>query len=211
MASLQNQSISERFGLKMLVLLVGFCLWNPLAIAADSPLQVVRTGTEQVLSILMKNPQDTQARREQIQAVLDRYFDFESMARFSLGPQWRSLSPEQQQEFTREFRALLFKTYMGDIEKYARLRMSYRTTSTADNRSVVEALLNFQGNPVSLDYSLHLKDGQWKVYDVAVQGMSLAVNYRNQFGQALASGSFQALSNMMKRQIAGLCAPNQPC
>jgi phospholipid transport system substrate-binding protein len=193
----------------MLILVVFLCLWDSRAIAAESPQSVVQTGTDQVLKILKQSPRDTRARREQIEAVVDGYFDFEAIARLAVGPRWNSLLPEKQQEFTLEFSKLLFNTYVGKIEKYARQRITYNNKSIFQGYVVVEALVNDQGGPVSLDYYLHLKDGNWKVYDVAVEGISVAANYRSQFDTILANRSFDDLSMMLKLKIAKMCESNR--
>jgi phospholipid transport system substrate-binding protein len=156
-------------------------------------------------------PQDTRARKENIEAVIDRYFDFESMARLAVGQQWDSLSREQQQKFTAEFKEVLLGKYLGDIEKYARPDMTYRTAPLAQGYVIVRTVLNYQGNPVSLEYFLHLRNGDWKVYDVSIEGMSLVINYRQQFGAILANGSFSDLSNMLRREIVRMCEINRNC
>ena len=82
----QIRLMSKRFISKTLILVVCLCLWGSQAIAADNPQAVVQTGTDQILKILMRYPQDTRTRREQIQAVVDGYFDFEAIARLAVGP-----------------------------------------------------------------------------------------------------------------------------
>ena len=201
--------MSKRFIFKALILVVCLCLWGSRAIAADNPQAAVQTGMDQVLKILKQNPQDTRARREQIQAVVDGYFDFEAIARLAVGPRWGSVPPEKQQEFTREFSKLLFNTFLGDIEKYAKEKITYSQRPIYEGYVVVKALVRDQGGPVSLDYSLHLKDGNWKVYDVAVEGTSLVVNYRNQFDSILANGSFDQLLMTLSQKIAKLCGSNR--
>lgn len=79
------------------------------------------------------------------------------------------------------------------------------TVSIDQGYVVVNARINDQIGPISLDYYLHLKDGEWKVYDVGVAGRSLVMNYRNQFDSILANGSFDNLSMMLRRQLAQLC------
>ncbi len=194
---------------KTLILVVCLCLWGSMAIAAESPQAVVQSGTDQVLKILKQYPEDTRARREQIQAVVEGYFDFPAIARLAVGPRWGSVPPEKRQEFTQEFRKLLFNTYVGDIEKYATERITYSQRPIYQGYVDVTARVQDQGGPVSLDYFLHLEDGNWKVYDVAVEGTSIAVNYRNQFDSILANGSFDQLSMMLKQKIARMCASNR--
>ena len=198
-------SMSKRFISEMLVLAVCLCLWNSRATAAESPQTVVQSGTDHILKILKKYPQDTPTRREQIRAVIDGYFDFEAIARLAVGPRWRGLTPENRQEFTQEFSKLLFNTYIGDIEEYAGQRITYTNRSIFEGYVAVEAHVEDRSGPVTIDYYLHLRDGNWKVYDVAVAGLSLAANYRDQFSSVLANGSFEDLSMMLRQKIAQIC------
>ena len=131
------------------------------------------------------------------------------MARLAVGPQWKSLLPEKQEEFTLEFSKLLFNTYVGDIQKYAQQKPTYNHRTINPDYVVVEALVRDQGGSVSLGYYLHLKDGNWKVYDVAVDGMSLLANYRSQFHSILANGSFDSLSMMLRQKIAQICGSDR--
>ena len=199
----------KRFISETLLLVVCLCLWGSRAIAAENPQAVVQTGTDQVLEILKQYPQDTKARREKIRAVVDGYFDFESVARLAVGPRWNSLPPEKQQEFTLEFSKLLFNTFIGDIQKYAEQKITYNHRPIYQGYAVVEVLVTHQGGPVSLDYYVHLKDGNWKVYDVGVEGMSLVANYREQFDSILANSSFDQLSMLLRQKIARMCESNR--
>ncbi len=198
---------------KSLILVICLCLWGSSVIAAENPQAVVQTGMDQILEILNQYPQDTRARREQIQRVVNGYFDFEAIARLSVGPRWQSLLPEKQQEFTLEFSKLLFNTYINTyvegIEKYAKQEITYNHRSINENYVVVEAVVRDQGGGVSLDYYLHLRDGNWRVYDVAVKGMSLVSNYRGQFGSILTNNSFEHLLMMLRQKIAQLCGSNR--
>jgi phospholipid transport system substrate-binding protein len=205
----QIESMSKRFIYKTLILVVCLCLWGSQAIAAENPQAVVQTGMDQVLKILTQYPQDTRARREQIQAAVDGYFDFEAIARLAVGPRWQNEPPEKQQEFTRGFSKLLFNTYIGDIQKYAKQKLTYNHRTINQDHVVVEALARDQGGPVSLAYYLHLKDSNWQVYDIAVDGMSLAANYRSQFRSILANGSFDNLSMMLRQKIAQICGSDR--
>ena len=194
--------MSKRLISEMLILAVCLCLWGLPARAAENPQAAIQTGMEQVLKILQQYPQDNRARREQIRAVVDGYFDFEAIARLAVGPRWQSLPPEKQQEFTRDFSKLLFNTHIGDLEKYAKQDITYSKREIYQGYVVVEA--NAGGQTV--EYYLHLINGNWKVYDVGVGGMSLVTNYRDQFDPILTNGSFDQLSVVLKRKIDQVCA-----
>jgi phospholipid transport system substrate-binding protein len=207
--SLQIRLMRKHFIVKTLIPVVCLCLWGSQAIAAENPQAVVQNGMDQILQILTQYPQDTHDRKEQIQAVVDGYFDFEAIARLAVGPRWKSLLPETQQEFTLEFSKLLFNTYVSDIQKYARQKLTYNRRTIDQGYVVVESLVGDQGGPVSLDYYLHLTDGKWKVYDISVQGMSLVANYRSQFHSILANSSFDRLSMMLRQKIALMCGSDR--
>ncbi len=201
--------VSKRLIFKTLILAVCFCLWGSQAIAAENPLAVVKTGTDQVLNILKQNPQDTPARSEKIRAVVDQYFDFEGMSRLAVGQRWNNQPPEKQQQFARDFSRLLFGTYIGDIKGYANQRITYTQRQMGQDHAVVDAVISDQSGPVTLRYSLHLKNGNWRAFDVSVQGMSLAINYRSQFDPILSRGSFDNLLATLRSRVAQVCGSNR--
>ncbi|MGC8492256.1 MAG: MlaC/ttg2D family ABC transporter substrate-binding protein [Syntrophobacteraceae bacterium] len=197
--------VSKRSLYKLLLVLVSLCLWASPAMAVESPRAVVQNGADQVLSILRQHPQPSPARVQQIEAVISRYFDFETMARMAVGRRWKSVSPVQQKEFIREYKKLLFATYLGDIERYSNEQIRFFTRSLSPEYALVEGSVYNGGNPIYLDYSLHLKDGNWEVYDVAVSGISLAVNYRDQFNAFLATRSFNDLLAALRQKTDRMC------
>ncbi|HAM53231.1 MAG TPA: hypothetical protein DCP92_21975 [Nitrospiraceae bacterium] len=193
----------------MLTLGVCFCLCNSPVLSAENPQTVVKTVADQILKIIEQYPEDIRARRQQIEAIVDKHVDFEAITRLAVGRRWNSLPPEKQMEFTREFSKLLFNTYIGDLEKYAGENITYTNRPVDQGYVVVRALIKDQNGPISLEFFLHLRDGEWKVYDVAVDGRSLVMNYRNQFDSILANGSFDDLFMMLKRRLAQLCGSNR--
>ena len=201
----QIELMSKHLISRTLILVVCICLWGSQAIAAENPLDVVKTGTNQVLKILKEYPQDTQARREKIRAVVDKYLDFDGVSRLALGPQWNNQPPEKQQEFSRDFSRLLFSKYIENIENYADQKITYSQRQIGPQHVVVEAVVGGQ----AIDYALHLKNGNWTVYDVSVQGLSLVINYRSEFDAMLANGSFENLLMVLKQKVAQRCGSNR--
>ena len=206
----QIESMSKHIISQMLILVVCICLWGSQAIADENPLDVVKTGTDQVIKILKQYRQDTAARREKIRAVVDKYFDYDGVSRLALGPQWNKQAPEKQQEFSKDFSRLLFGKYIDSISKYTNQKIAYKEKQITQDHVVVESTVMDQGGPVHIDYALHLKNGKWGVYDVSVEGLSLVVNYRSQFDQMLANGSIDNILAMLKQQVAQVCG-SKPC
>jgi phospholipid transport system substrate-binding protein len=206
----QIESMSKQLISQMLIVVVCICLSGSQAVADENPLGVVKTGTDNVIKILKQYPEDTQARREKIRGVVDQYFDYGGVSRLALGPQWNKQPPEKQQEFERDFSRLLFGKYIDSIEKYANQKITYNQEQVTQDHVVVESTVMDRGGPVHIDYALHLKNGKWGVYDVSVEGLSLVVNYRSQFDQMLASGTFDNVLAKLKQQVAQVCG-SKPC
>ncbi|SPF49208.1 Toluene tolerance family protein [Syntrophobacter sp. SbD1] len=188
---------------KMLIPVVFLCLWASGSIAAQDPVTVVKTGTDQVLQLLKEHSGDTQTRRTKIRALVDQYFDFNALAKRALGPAWKGQPQEKQQQFTRDFSQLLFNTYITKIEKYTNERISYNQKQMQGDHAVVEALVvGGQAGKVTIEYYMHLVDGNWMVYDVAIEGVGLVTNYRSQFDEILSRSSFDDLLTQLKAKVA---------
>jgi phospholipid transport system substrate-binding protein len=68
-----------------------------------------------------------------------------------------------------------------------------RAAPDATDVSVDTEIVQPQGPPIPVQYSLALADGAWKVYDVVVDGVSLVINYRGSFGDVVREQGLDAL------------------
>ncbi len=183
--------------------------------AADSkptgvlkPIDVIKTGSQEVLKILHesrggKGPSLRQ-RQDEILNIVSQYFNFEEMARRALGHPWKDQPPEKRQEFAQLFKRLLYTTYISRIEHYTGSdeQIFYDYERVQGEYALVKTHILYQGNSnVSIDYRLHLEGGDWKVYDVVVEGMSFVENYRGQFASILANESFDSLLSRLRQKV----------
>jgi phospholipid transport system substrate-binding protein len=192
----------------MAILIISFLL--PWSVSAESgPLQVIQSGTEKALEILRDHGPDGRPnlrdRRGEILTIVDQYFDFEEMARRSLGASWRQQPPQKQQEFVRLFKELLFNTYVDRVESYtsADEKVVFDNQQIDGNYAFVGTrVIGYRGEDVNVDYRLIRRDGRWKVYDVIIAGISLVNNYRSQFNSILARRSFDDLLQTMDKKVS---------
>ena len=175
----------------------------PVASLAGVPEVQVRATIDRVLAIV-KDPQlksRESERRQQLKEALHQRFDFTDMAKRSLGPDWRRLSPAQQQEFVKHFTDLLEQAYLDRIEAYANEKIEYLKERQDNEFAEVDTkIIDQKGREFSLDYRLHKVNGDWKVYDVLVDDVSLVNNYRAQFTRVLAKSSVDELLQRMKEK-----------
>jgi phospholipid transport system substrate-binding protein len=173
--------------------------------AAGEPLDKVRQTVDNVLTIVSNKALQPQERQTQIrQAVLQR-FGFEEMAQRSMGQHWRTLTPQQRQEFVELFTDLLQRSYITRIESYkaGSQEVRYPKEDLTGDQAVVHTEIKSERDlPVMVDYHLLHKDGDWKAYDIVIEGVSLVNNYRTQFNTIILKDSYAGLVKQMRTKLA---------
>lgn len=193
------------------VLLAAF-LTGALPVWGATPTDEVRTTVDEVVRIvgdkeLKKHPNE-QKRRKALKATIGHAFNYGEMARRSLGPNWRDLTPPQQKEFVELFATLLENSYADKIESYNNEKIVYLKESfDGEYAEVKSKVITSKRDEYSLDYRL-MKDGdRWRVYDVVIEGVSLVSNYRSQFNKIIKAQGYPELAKKMKSKREDLVAP----
>jgi phospholipid transport system substrate-binding protein len=184
---------------------LAMALLLPAILQAATPTESVRETVDNVLAILkdpaLKGEQKKKERREKLKEVIYRRFDFTEMAKRSLGSEWRRHSPEEQKEFVQLFRELLENAYLDKIESYSGQEVRYLKERVDNNYAEVDTkLVDNKGQEFSIVYRLYNTGGDWKVYDVVIEDISLVNNYRAQFSRVLAKSSYAELVDRMKKK-----------
>lgn len=169
------------------------CLAGGAAWAAESPQELVKQTSDQMLGKLREERQVINQHPERIYDLVNQivlpHFDFERMSSWVLGKYWRNASPDQRQRFVEEFRKLLVRTYAKSLTSYTNNKITY--LPFRGNPKQAEATVRTEvdqpgGFPIPIDYSLYLnQNDEWKVYDVTVDGVSLVTNYRTTFASQI--------------------------
>lgn len=186
------------------VVLAGFTLWaRPYLWSAGGPTEQIRGTVDNVLSILkdsnLNSDAKKNARRDQLRKAIFPTFDFAEMAKRSLGSHWRRRSVAEQKEFTILFTDLLQNSYVGSIESYRGDKVVYgKETQDKDYAEVATLIVTDKGEEYSIGYRLHQAGGEWKVYDVIIENISVVNNYRSQFNRVISRSSYEDLIRVLK-------------
>lgn len=185
-----------------LVILLFLPPWIAVAGTAGERLQ---QSINRLLEILkdprLKDENNKNRRREKLKAIIYQRFDFNEMAKRSLGAEWRRRKPEEREEFVKLFADLLEQSYLDKVESYNGEKVQFRKErEEGDYAEVDTKLIDSRGRDFSIDYRLHKVDGDWKVYDVVIEDVSLVNNYRAQFNRILSHASYAELINRMKQK-----------
>lgn len=183
-----------------------FIFLYPFTLFADSPTTQIKTPVDQVIKILtdprFQGEGKKKERHRLLRQIILPRFDFEEMAKRSLGPEWRRRTLEEQKEFVRIFTDLLENAYLGRIESYTNEKFIY-TGEKIDQgyAEVYSRVLTSKGEEFTINYKLHRVGSEWKIYDVVIEDISLVNNYRSQFNRVLTESSYEELVSRMEEKL----------
>jgi len=183
------------------------CFIFTLCAYAGEPLDVVKSTVEKATQVLKDPkllPSDKKKERvERIKEVVAPVFDYEEMAKRSLGPHWRRRTPAEQAEFVKLFRDFIEKVYFDKIDLYEGEKIAFgRETIDQDFAQVDSSIINSKGDEFAVVYRLRRADGKWKVYDVVIENISAVNNYRSQFDRVINSSSYEALVKKLRERVS---------
>ena len=169
------------------------------------PRAMLQEMTDQVLAEIHKDPQQLQDVR-QVRRLAERYVlphvDFRAAARWVLGKYWRTASERQREQFVTQFRTLLLNTYLRAIANYHEnaIRILPLRTPPRDGRAQVDAEVEQSaGPPARVSFRLHEVNGQWLVYDMSVDGISLVATHRSTFAREVSEQGLDSLITRLAR------------
>jgi phospholipid transport system substrate-binding protein len=165
---------------------------------AQTPSQQVQDTIQKVTAVISSASTAEPERRDEVKQLLLPRFDWPEMARRSLGKHWPRV-PERQSEFVSAFTEFVGNAYLGTISGYKDEKIIFTGERRDQNLAEVETkLVPNKGEPLSVNYRLHLVQGEWKIYDVVIADISLINNYRSQFNRILAKASFDDLVKQLR-------------
>jgi phospholipid transport system substrate-binding protein len=177
--------------------------------ADDSATQLVERTAEKMLSTLESRRAEVERKPQLINQLVDSilapHFDFEQMTRLAVGRDWRNATAAQHQALVETFRNLLVRTYAKSIMKYSGQDIVYQAArpGTRSGTVVVPTEVRAPGAaPIPIDYHMIDRKGEWMVYDVVIDGVSLISNYRNQFRTTIATSGIDGLIEELRAKTA---------
>jgi phospholipid transport system substrate-binding protein len=196
-------------GLTIVVFVLSFSM--PSAGFAASATESVKRTIDQVLQILqdkeMKKPDRAEERRRLIEKTIGDRFGWEEMAKRTLGAQWAKVNEKQRLEFVDLFRTLLTNTYIGRIESYSGEQIQYINERLQDGFAEVRTKVSSGKTEFPMDYRLLNKSGDWHVYDIVLDGVSLVANYRGQFNKIIHSSGYDDLVEKLRTKSEKITPP----
>lgn len=171
--------------------------------ATPTPLEVVKAGNADV----QKAANEPGATVEQLASVVEKFVDFEELAKRALGKEWDKLNPAQRKDFADTMKGLLRASYAQKAIGQAKAEVKYGKETLQGDEATVNTTLTVKKDQIPVDYKLYKvagKGGGWRIYDVITDEVSLVETYAGQFRKLINDKGFDGLLSTLKAKRAQL-------
>jgi len=173
----------------------------PLASAQEAgPDALVKRLSEEVIAAIRQDKAIQAGDADKIAALVEAkilpHFDFRRTTQVAMGVNWRRASADQQERLTSEFKLLLVRTYSGALASYRDQTIEFKPfrASAGDSEVTVRSQVKQSGAaPITIDYAMAKTASGWEIFDVSIDGISLAANYRTAFGEEVRNRGVEGL------------------
>jgi phospholipid transport system substrate-binding protein len=173
------------------------------------PMDTLKAPVDRVIEILNEpgadSPEQKKAQQQKMWDVVSPFFDHSYIAKSVLGRfHWeKTFTSAQRDEFTQVFARFLGNNYIKKIQDgYEKENVVFiKEEMLTPSKAVVKTAIPAKNAEIPVDYQMRLADGQWKIFDVQVEGVSLLENYRSQIRSSLLNQSAEQLIQELKSKI----------
>ncbi len=202
-----NCDLRQQIGLRgfCLLIMAFVCLPVQLNAAAEAdPLTQIKQSVDQVVAILHDDDNSEEkwvTQKEEIIEIIDKRFDSEELALRVLAKHWRKRTDQEKAQFIDLFSSVLENTYISRVKSYATAEVIFEKQIVKGNKAMVYSFINYNNQEIPINYRLKKKNGEWFVYDIMIEGVSLVNNYRKQFSQIIKREKYEGLVRRMEEKI----------
>jgi phospholipid transport system substrate-binding protein len=192
---------------KLVILVIVFpVLLYASPIHASEITDKVKATVDEAMKVLrdesLKGPEKAEERASRIRIIVTERLDFEEMSKRSLARHWKKRTEVEKEAFVTLFSDFLERSYMDKIEEYSDAEVLYVDETVKKNRAVVKTkLITKQATEIPIHYRVFKKNGDWMVYDIVIEGVSLVSNYRTQFSKIIQESSYEELIKILKKKM----------
>lgn len=188
----------------------------PATAAGTPPDQVVQQTAKDVFDTVNSKKAELQKDPDHLYDMVSKIllprFDFALSSQLVLGPAWRTATEEQRKSFQDAFFKYLTHSYADALVKgnYSERNVKvepYHPSSESD-RAMVKTQVQLSGSqPVEVDYMLRNESGQWKAFDVIIEGISYVHSYHDQFAPEIQKNGLDELIKRLNTSKASNAVP----
>jgi phospholipid transport system substrate-binding protein len=188
----------------MLLLVLSVILAIPAGcLAAGEPIDQLRDSVDRIIAILRRDDPAEQwvNKKEEIVAIVKSRFDADELAQRVLAQHWRDRSEAEKKEFISLFSQVLETTYINKLKSYSDEEVLFIKQIVKGDRGMIYSQIIRNNQEIPIHYRVKNSKGDWRIYDIIIEGVSLVQNYRTQFDQILQREEYAGLVRRMEEKI----------
>jgi phospholipid transport system substrate-binding protein len=180
-------------------LVLFFCMVNGTSLLAkveSGPKVLIQDRHHRIVLALEKfKSSSVAAVRDEIRTVLVSFVDFDRIAQTAFKKYFPTLSSKQKARYTASFKALVQATYLKRIRPGLEHKMTFREeVEIIGDKARVPTTFRRGESEADVDYLLFTtENGEWRAYDLVIDEVSMARNYRREFYRIYKRDGFGAL------------------
>lgn len=179
------------------------------AVDTSGPSQLIESSANVILSGIDSRRdefrKDPTGLYELVENTLLPHFDTPYAAQLVLGQHWRNATPEQRKRFVEAFYKSLLYTYGDAMVDFTadRLKVFPTKVGPQDTRATVRTeVKRSNGTKVAVNYTMRKVNGDWKAWDVVIDGISYVKSYREDYGAEVAQKGLDAVIARLEAKAA---------
>ncbi len=196
-----------------LALIVGAFVLPAQAVEPD-PEKFLGALAQDAAAVLSDDGLSQADRADAFRKLLRRGFDLPAVSRFVLGRYWRRASIMERNEFIQLFESYMVTTYGRRLGHYGSdvLKVTGRRTDGRNGAIVHSKISTGNGPGIKVDWRLKQRAEGWRVVDIMVEGISLALAQRAEFATVIRGngGQVSGLLAKLRQKTQTLALVSEP-
>ena len=155
--------------------------------AADTPNAFVNSLGQKVVHALSDPALSQEARLDKFEMLFEEGLDLTTIGRFVLGRYWRQATPAQRKTYEQLFKDYIVAIYAARLGRYQgeTLRL-IEARKDGEHDTVVTTEILAEGRPTTrVDWRVRGTSPNFKIIDVVVEGISMAITQRSEFASVI--------------------------
>ena len=171
---------------------------SPEAIRGAS--QFIQWLADQAIAVLGASSSTLETREAEFRRLLSQGFAMPFIGRFVLGRYWRTATPEQREDYQELFAEYILRTYSSRLGGYAGETFNVTGARPAGKQDILVAtrIDRPSGPAIKADWRVRVFDNEYKIIDIMVEGVSMAVTQRSEFTNVVRSQGFEGLLQALR-------------
>lgn len=186
----------------LMVLLVSVSLPLP-ASSITTPTESLRVAVDGLIGIITNGSLSDAEKKTKMEEIIDTHTDMEAMSQRIIAQLWRTSPDDGKVRFIAGFKKVLVNTYYAMLKKYSGEEVEYLGEEIQkEHYASVDTNIVSGNRKTPVKFRMILRDGQWRLYDYVVEGVSMVRTYNSSYKSALNKGGIGLLNNNIDAELA---------